>query len=217
MAEFKIVISDPKSRKAYQKEVDQAASGFLGKKIGEKVSASSLGLEGYSLEVTGGSDKDGFPMRSDVGGSARKRILIAQPPGFHPKKKGQRKRKSICGNTVSATTTQINTKVVEYGKKSIEELLGKKEEKKGEAKEGEKPKEEPKKPAEEKKQEPKKEEKAPEKPKEEPKKEEKPVEKKEKTEEKKKEEKPKESKKEEPAEEKAETAEKKMGVKKLED
>lgn len=143
MANFKIVISDPKSKKAYQKEVDQTQSGFVGKKIGEKISGNFVGLTGYTLEIRGGSDSEGFPMRTDVEGTARKKILIALPPGFHPKIKGVRKRKSIRGNTISTGISQINVKVVEKGPKSIEELLGVKAEKKEEKKKEETPSEKP--------------------------------------------------------------------------
>jgi len=121
---FKIVISDPKTKKAYQKEVEQNASTLLNKKIGHKFSGSVLGLVGYELEVTGGSDKQGFPMRRDVDGTIRKKIIIAFPPGFHPKNKGERKRKSICGNTIYSNTVQINTKIIGYGQKSVDSLLG---------------------------------------------------------------------------------------------
>ncbi len=121
---FKIVISDPKTRKAYQKEIDQKISGLLGKKIGDKVSGTPFGLTGYELEITGGSDKDGFPMRRDVEGTARKRIILSSGPGFRPKKKGQRKRKSVRGNTISSEIVQVNLKIVGYGQKPIEELLG---------------------------------------------------------------------------------------------
>lgn len=132
---FKIVISDPKSKKAYQKEIEEKASGLLGKKIGEKFSGNSLGLTGYELVITGGSDKDGFPMRPDVDGQARKKILIHGPPGFHPKLKGQRRKKSVRGNTISLDVSQINTKVVSHGQKSLEELLGVKAKEKAEKKE----------------------------------------------------------------------------------
>lgn len=128
MANFKIVISDPKAKKAYQKELDQGASGLMGKKIGDKFSGNHLGLSGYELEVTGGSDKEGFPMRRDVEGPGRKKILLSHGPGFHPKSKGRRKRKSIRGNTISPQVSQINLKVVTYGAKSIEESLGVKKE-----------------------------------------------------------------------------------------
>jgi small subunit ribosomal protein S6e len=161
MANFKIVISDPKAKKAYQKEIDQGASGLMGKKIGDKFSGNHLGLAGYELEVTGGSDKEGFPMRRDVEGPGRKKILLSHGPGFHPKSKGRRKRKSIRGNAISPAISQINLKVVTYGAKSVEEGLGVKKEHKEEkahekpaekeakpekpkAEHAEKPKEEPK-------------------------------------------------------------------------
>ncbi|MCK4497142.1 MAG: 30S ribosomal protein S6e [Candidatus Aenigmarchaeota archaeon] len=170
---FKLVISDPKSKKAYQKEIDQKQTGLIGKKIGDNVSGNSLGLAGYELEITGGSDRQGFPMRRDVEGLARKGVLLSMPPGFHPKLRGQRKRKSVRGNTISSEISQVNVKVTTYGKDSLGKLLGVKEKPK---KVEEKKPEEPKKP--EKEEEIKTEEKEPkEKPeKEEKKPEEKPVE-----------------------------------------
>ncbi len=164
MANFKIVVSEPKSRKAYQKEVDQGASGLVGKKIGDTVKADSLGLAGYEVKITGGSDRNGFPMRGDVEGPGRKKIVLSGGVGFHPKMKGQRRRKSVRGNTISADTAQINAVVVKAGAKPIDQLLGKKEEAKPEEKaEGkkeekaapEKPSEAPKEKPEEKKEEPK--------------------------------------------------------------
>lgn len=197
MANFKIVISDPKSRKAFQKELDQSTSGIKGKKIGDKISGDMLGLQGYELEITGGSDNDGFPMRKDVDGAARKKVLLSSTPGFHSKVSGQRKRKSVRGNTISADISQVNTKVIKFGSQPIEKLLGAKEEKKPAEGEEAKPAETEKPaPAEEK---PKVEEKTEEKPKEEAKTENKPV--------------VEEPKSEEKAEQPA--AEEKMGVKEL--
>ena len=140
---FKVVVSDPKTRKAYQREVNQNASGLIGKKIGDMVKGDFLGLSGYELQITGGSDKDGFPMRKDIQGTARKKVLLAFPPGFHPKRKGQRKKKSVRGNTISQDITQVNVKIVKYGQKPIEQLfkIEKKAEKEAEKAE-EKPKEE---------------------------------------------------------------------------
>jgi small subunit ribosomal protein S6e len=152
---FKLVVSDPNTRKSYQKEV--SGEGIIGKKIGDKVEGAAAGLQGYELQITGGSDKDGFPMRRDFEGTGRKRILLSGAPGFHPKLGGQRKRKSIRGNTVSEDTAQVNTKVLKQGKEPLDKLFGgeekkevaeeKPEEKKEEAPEeeakaGEKPSEE---------------------------------------------------------------------------
>ena len=189
---FKIVISDPKTRRAYQKEVEKQASGLIGKKIGDTFSGNVLGLSGYEFQITGGSDKEGFPMRRDVEGTARKKILLSSGSGFHPKRKGQRKRKSIRGNTVSTAISQINVKVVKYGDKPLEKIFGVKEEKAEKEATEKKPEEKP----EKKQQKPEtKEEPKPEK-KEEAKPEEKPVEKK------KEEAKPEEAKKKTESEEK---------------
>ena len=124
MANFKVVVSDPKSRKAFQKEIEQKVSGFMGKSVGDNVKGDPMGLSGYELQITGGSDAQGFPMRRDVEGIARKRLLLSIGPGFHPETRGQRKRKSVRGNTISDAISQINVKVVTYGSKPLEQLLG---------------------------------------------------------------------------------------------
>jgi small subunit ribosomal protein S6e len=122
----KFVISDPRTRRAYQIEKD--ASFLYGKKIGDRFDGSLIGLPGYILEITGGTDKDGFPMRPDLEGTVRKRILLSSGPGYRPKRKGVRRRKMVRGNTIAEDIAQINCKVVVYGDKPLEELLGKKEE-----------------------------------------------------------------------------------------
>lgn len=146
MPVFKFVISEPETKKSFQLEVDQnRASGLFGKKIGDEFSGDVIGLAGYSLKITGGTDRDGFPMHPSVKGPGRKRVLLSAPPGFHPKLKGQRKRKTVRGNTLSEDITQVNVKVIKKGEKTLEELVPmkpkeKKEEKKPEAKKEEKPK-----------------------------------------------------------------------------
>lgn len=161
MPVFKFVISEPETRKAFQLEVDQSkVLGLIGKKIGEEFNGDLIGLPGYSIKITGGTDKDGFPMHPSVKGPGRKKVLLSSSPGFHPKIKGQRKRKTVRGDTISDAIAQINIKVVKKGEKPLEQLVPmkpkeKKEEKKSEEMKEEKPKEEPKK---EKKPEEKKEE-----------------------------------------------------------
>lgn len=125
MTTFKLVVGDPESRRAYKLEVEQAASGLLGKRIGEEVLGESLGLPGYVLRITGGTDKDGFPMHPGVRGPGRKRVLLSGPPCFHPRLKGQRKRKTVRGDTIGPDIVQVNLKVIKKGLKPIEELLSK--------------------------------------------------------------------------------------------
>ena len=159
---FKLVVSDPKTKKTYQKEVSQKESGLLNMKIGDRVKGDFLGLSGYEIEITGGSDKQGFPMRPNIQGAARKRVLLTGGPGFHPKRKGERRRKSVRGNVISQEIVQVNAKIVKYGKKKLEQIFGKKEEKPKEEKPKEEKKPEEKKPEEVKPAEPEKKE--PEKP-----------------------------------------------------
>ncbi|MFB6075905.1 MAG: S6e family ribosomal protein, partial [Candidatus Aenigmatarchaeota archaeon] len=49
---FKITISDPKSRKAWQ--VEKEWPTLIGKTLGERIDGSPLGLDGYTLQITGG-------------------------------------------------------------------------------------------------------------------------------------------------------------------
>ena len=128
-----IVLSDPKTGKAFGKKVETTAL-LLNKKIGEEVKLDSLGLEGYEAKISGGSDKQGFPMRTDIPGIARKKIFIKGGIGFHPKRKGERKRVSIRGNTISEEIEQVNLIITKQGTKKLEEIFGKeiKEEKKEE-------------------------------------------------------------------------------------
>jgi len=120
---FKLVIAE--GEKSHQVEVEQAQSKTLiGLKIGDEIDASLVGLSGYKLKITGGSDKNGFPMKKDVDGPRRIRTLVSGGLGFKPQRDGQRRRKTVRGNTVSDDIVQINTIVTEKGSKSIDELLG---------------------------------------------------------------------------------------------
>ncbi len=127
---MKLVVADPETGKTYQKELDKNQEKVLyGVKIGDKIKGDPFGLVGYELVITGGSDKDGFPMRSDLHGTTRKRLLLAKGPGFHPKRKGERRRKMIRGNTIAEDIAQVNAKVVKKGDKPLEELMPKGEKK----------------------------------------------------------------------------------------
>ncbi len=120
----KFVISDPKSGKAYQKEVDQKKIiGLFGHKIGDEFDAGIIDLPGYRLKITGGSDKDGFPMKKGVEGAGRKRLLLAGGVGYNPKEKGVKRRKTVRGEVLSEDIVQINCVVVKEGKKKLDELL----------------------------------------------------------------------------------------------
>ncbi|ATZ60774.2 MAG: 30S ribosomal protein S6e [Methanosarcinales archaeon Met12] len=126
MVEYRVVISDPKSGKAYQIEISGAsANKFIGKSIGDMVDDETLGLPGYKLQIVGGTDNGGFAMRKDLPGGQRRKILISEGTGCHPKEKGQRGRKTVHGRDITADISQINVVVTKHGSKPIEDLIGK--------------------------------------------------------------------------------------------
>ena len=105
-----------------------------GVKIGDKLSGKQIAeeLDGYDLEITGTSDKAGFPGFASTEGPALKKVLLKKGPGMHDKRNGVRLRKTIRGNELSADTVQVNTKVIKEGAKKFEELGQKPEEAKPE-------------------------------------------------------------------------------------
>lgn len=108
----------------FQIELDETQeSALVGKRIGDEVEGSVLGLSGYTLEVRGGSDQDGFPMKQSVTGTGRKRILLTKEAGGRNLDKGERIRKSVRGNTVSEAIEQLNLAVIEEGSEDVESLL----------------------------------------------------------------------------------------------
>ena len=134
---FKFEIGDPKTKKTFHLEAE--AEGVVGKSIGEKISGDEISsqLSGTELEITGTSDKSGFPGKKDVEGAGTRRVLLTRGFAFHklklkkknairkPISRGMRKRRTVRGNMVSADTVQINLKVIKQGAKSIAEILGK--------------------------------------------------------------------------------------------
>ena len=118
---FKIVVSEKEL--SYQLEVDDGKQ-LNGLKIGEEFDGQIVGLDGYTLKITGGSDKNGFTMKKDVSGTRRIKSLLTGGIGYHPKADGVKKRKTVRGNTIAEDIVQINTVVTQAGSKSIADILG---------------------------------------------------------------------------------------------
>jgi len=119
MAEFKLVISE-KSGKSKQVEIkDDNAKSLIGKKIGEKFKGEVIDMPGYEFEITGGADYCGFPMRKDLDGPIRKRVMLTSGVGTRNTEKGIRIRKTVCGNTIHDKITQISVKVLKEGKQKL--------------------------------------------------------------------------------------------------
>lgn len=113
MAELKLVVSDPDTGNTYQTEVDgQDANRFLGRSLGDEVEGDVVGLSASTLELTGGSDAAGRPMRADVPGSNLKQLLLEGGVGFEPEKDGERRRVTVRGAEFSEESAQVNAKAI---------------------------------------------------------------------------------------------------------
>ncbi|ALT68637.1 30S ribosomal protein S6e [Methanobrevibacter millerae] len=118
---FKVVVSNKAD--TYQLEVDEAKA-LNGLVIGDEFDGGIVGLDGYTLQITGGSDKNGFTMKKDVPGTRRIKSLLTGGIGYHPKADGVKRRKTVRGNTIADDIVQINSVVVKEGAKPIAEILG---------------------------------------------------------------------------------------------
>jgi len=115
---------------------------FLGKRIGDTVDGMFVGegdksLSGYKLQITGGSDLTGRPMRPELAGGGIKSVLITAGTGYKGKRyvnkrgkiyrykyDGIRRRRNLRGNVVSQDTRQINLKITEVGSRSLDAIFG---------------------------------------------------------------------------------------------
>ena len=115
MVKFKLNISDPEDGNTTSVEIDEPASEvLLGKRIGDEIDGSLLDLQWKKLKGTGGSDSSGFPMRADVGGGVKKRILLTKGIGLQTVKgDGYRKRKMVRGGTITRDIFQVNIVIAE--------------------------------------------------------------------------------------------------------
>jgi len=110
LVQFKLVVSDPKTGKAQAVEVkDENAPLFIGRRIGELVDATPVGIVG-KIVITGGSDRAGFPMRSDVLGGGKNYVLMTEGVGFKSRSGGTKKRKLVRGSTINEEIYQINAR-----------------------------------------------------------------------------------------------------------
>lgn len=118
---FKINISD--KGKAWKLEIESET--ILGKNVGEKFDGKDISadLSGYELEITGGSDIAGFPLSKDVDGLTLKALLLTKGWGMRDNRRGVRLRKTVRGKQISATTSQINLKVLKAGSKTLSEIF----------------------------------------------------------------------------------------------
>lgn len=122
---FKVVVSQDENTYQIEAEDIKPLNGLI---IGDEFDGDIIDLPGYKLKITGGSDKNGFTMKSDITGTRRVKSLLTGGVGYNPKQKGVKRRKTVRGNTIADDIVQINTIVVKAGSKSLADLLSTEEE-----------------------------------------------------------------------------------------
>lgn len=95
---------------------------FYEKRISQEVPGDSLGDEwkGYIFRITGGNDKQGFPMKQGVLVPHRVRLLLSDGHScYRPRRTGERKRKSVRGCIVGPDIAVLSLVIVKQGDNEI--------------------------------------------------------------------------------------------------
>jgi len=116
------------SHKLVPVDSDAILANFYDKRLAAEVSLDCLGEDwvGYRAKITGGNDKQGFPMMQGVLTADRVRLLLTKRHScYKPRRKGERKRKSVRGCIVSSENSVIALSIIVKGPKEIAGLTDK--------------------------------------------------------------------------------------------
>jgi small subunit ribosomal protein S6e len=95
---------------------------FYDKRMSQEVAADKLGDEwaGYVFRITGGNDKQGFPMKQGVLLPTRVRLLLSDGHScYRIRRTGERKRKSVRGCIVGPDIAVLSLVIVKQGDNPI--------------------------------------------------------------------------------------------------
>ncbi|KAK3595176.1 hypothetical protein CHS0354_002776 [Potamilus streckersoni] len=98
------------------------------KRIAAEVSADCLGDEwkGYILRISGGNDKQGFPMKQGVLTTGRVKLLLSEGHScYRPRRHGERRRKSVRGCIVDSNLSVLSLVIIKKGDQDIPGLTDK--------------------------------------------------------------------------------------------
>jgi len=124
---MKLNISYPATgaQKLIDIEDEKKVRAFYEKRMGQEMSAESLGddWKGYMVRISGGNDKQGFPMKQGILSNGRVRLLLSEGHScYRPRRTGERKRKSVRGCIVDANLSVLNLVILKKGEKDIDGL-----------------------------------------------------------------------------------------------
>jgi small subunit ribosomal protein S6e len=109
-------------QKMIEMDDDHKLRQLYDKRISTEIEGDGLGDEykGYVFRISGGNDKQGFTMKQGILTTQRVRILFQKGMScYRPRKRGERKRKSVRGCIVSSDLSVINLVVVRKGEGEI--------------------------------------------------------------------------------------------------
>jgi small subunit ribosomal protein S6e len=112
-------------QKVIETDDEKKLQNLYERRMAQEIDGSVLGeeFEGYILRISGGNDKQGFPMRQGVLTNTRVRILCKKGhKAYRPRRNGERKRKSVRGCIVGGDISVLNLVVTQVGEKTIEGL-----------------------------------------------------------------------------------------------
>ncbi|KAI9159581.1 40S ribosomal protein S6 [Blastocladiella emersonii ATCC 22665] len=121
---MKLNIADPStgSQKTFEIDDEKRYHVLIDKRISAEVPGDQLGDEfkGYIFKITGGNDKQGFPMKQGVLVNHRVRLLLSEGHScFRPRRTGERKRKSVRGCIINHDISVVSLVVVKKGENEI--------------------------------------------------------------------------------------------------
>jgi len=121
---MKLNISYPATgaQKLIDIEDEKKVRMFYDKRMAQEVDIGTLGEEwkGYMVRITGGNDKQGFPMKQGVLTNQRVRLLMGTGHScYRPRRTGERKRKSVRGCIVDANLSVLNLVILKKGEQDI--------------------------------------------------------------------------------------------------
>jgi small subunit ribosomal protein S6e len=108
---------------------DKKVSKFYDKRMGAEVVGDDVDerFKGYVFKITGGNDKDGFPMKQGVMVRGRVRLLLSKGHStYRPRRTGERKRKSVRGCIVGPDLAVVSLAIVKHGETPIEGITDRK-------------------------------------------------------------------------------------------